>query len=95
MRPAVKGPTCTSVGPDNIINRIMNEPIHMPGFPEIIVTRAFCYQWLKSCGWDNFERGFGSIDYLAFGRETAYQPLTPERDRDRWLTEVRKEYLRS
>lgn len=74
---------------------LMNESIPMPGFPQIIVTRGFLYQWLKACGWPPCERGFGSMDYLVFGARVTAEPLTDETDRDYWLGQVRNDYMRA
>ena len=80
--------------PESLLTKIMAESIHMPGFPDIIVTRGFCYQWLTECGWSQSERGFGSLDYLVFAAPVAQFPLTRERQRDRLLKQVRPGYLR-
>lgn len=68
------------------IQRVVNEHVPMPGMPTIIVTRWFCYQWLKLvAGWNPCERGFGSIDYAAFGRPATTLPLTEDTERDKLL----------
>jgi hypothetical protein len=77
-----------------IMDNLMAESIHMPGFPQIIVTRGFCYQWLTACGWSQCERGFGSLDYLVFAAPIAGYPLTDEATRDSLLAQVRHSYLR-
>jgi hypothetical protein len=77
-----------------IMDLMMAEPIEMPGFPQIIVSRHFAYHWLKACGWDVSERGYGSLDYTIFAKQAVDYPLTDEAERDRWLGQVRNDYLR-
>lgn len=77
-----------------IFDKLMAEAVHMPGFLDIIVTRGFCYQWLKACGWSECERGFGSLDYTVFARPVAEYELTDEAMRDDLLEQVRPSYLR-
>lgn len=72
----------------------LSEPIALLGFPQIIATRAFVYEWLKARGWNPSERGFASLDYAAFGREAVNAPLTPEAERDALLAQVAKDYER-
>lgn len=70
----------------------MSEHVPMLGMPQVIVTRHFCYHWLKARGWNdgrpnstqrNYE--FQSLDYAAFGRTATSLPLTDEAERDRLL----------
>jgi len=77
-----------------IADLLMAEHVEMPGFPQIIVTRHFCYQWLKARGWDVCATGFGSLDYAAFGRSAVPYPLTDETERDYWLNKVADDYAR-
>lgn len=58
----------------------------MLGMPQIVVTRGFCYQWLKANGWDRKAKGFASLDYAAFGRPTTDAALTDEAERDSLLS---------
>jgi hypothetical protein len=53
----------------NVIDEIMDEPIRLPGAPQVIVTRGWAYQWLKGLGYPTDPRGrpFSSIDYMVFG----------------------------
>jgi hypothetical protein len=78
----------------NILTRIMDEHVEMPGFPQIIVARGFCYQWLKARGWKESERGFGSLDYTAFARRAVDLPLTNPTERDYLLKQVENDYRR-
>jgi hypothetical protein len=78
----------------DLITGIMMEHIQMPGFPQIIVTREFAYFWLKERGWSPRERGFGSLDYMSFGRNAINVPLTKESERDHWLGQAAKGYRR-
>jgi hypothetical protein len=78
----------------SIIDNLMAEPIHMPGFPQIIVTRHFLLHWLIGCGWSQRERGFASLDYMTFAPTVADEELTDEETRDRLLNQVRETYLR-
>lgn len=72
----------------------MAEPICMPGFPQIIVTRHFLLHWLIGCGWSQKERGFASLDYIVFSAPKVDYPITDETERDRLLGQVRETYLR-
>jgi hypothetical protein len=76
------------------VEHIMSEHVRMPGFPAIIVTRDFLYGFLIGCGWPRCERGFGSMDYMVFGREAVTEPLHDESERDYLLAQVRSGYLR-
>jgi hypothetical protein len=66
----------------------------MIGFPQIIVTRGWCYSFLRGHGWDTggdkSYRGprFDTADYAAFGHLTVDEPLTPDDERDYWLSQV-------
>ena len=52
----------------NIVDEIMNEPIRLPGAPQVIVTRGWAYQWLKRMGYNTDPKaGFASVDYMVFG----------------------------
>lgn len=52
----------------NIVDEIMNEPIRLPGAPQVIVTRGWAYQWLKKLGYPTDPRvGWGSVDSMVFG----------------------------
>jgi hypothetical protein len=52
----------------SIINEIMNEPIRLPGAPQVIVTRGWAYSWLKRLGYNTDPKaGFASVDYMVFG----------------------------
>lgn len=75
-----------------IVERLMGEHVPMLGMPQVIVTRAFCYQWLKARGWNDgrpnhSQNGycFQSLDYAAFGRAATSAPLTDDAERDRLL----------
>lgn len=80
--------------PHNLVSKIMVEVIKFPGFPEILVTRHFAYHWLKTCGWDAAERGFGSLDYIVFSKPAIDTPATPDDERDHYLSQVHHDYLR-
>lgn len=52
----------------NVLDEVMAEPIRLPGCPQIIVTRGWCYSWLKKLGYNTDPRaGFASVDYMVFG----------------------------
>jgi hypothetical protein len=78
----------------SLLTRIMAEHVEMPGFPQLIVTRGFIYQWLKSLGWDESERGFSSLDYTVFGRASVQAELTDEETRDHYLIPLQDVYER-
>lgn len=76
------------------MDRLMADHIEMPGFPQIIVTRHFAYQWLVACGWSQSETGCGSLDYAIFSKSAVSNELTDEETRDHFLAEVRPDYIR-
>lgn len=82
-------------GNREIATQLIGEAVEMLGFPQIIVTRDFVYQFLRGCGWCPCERGFGSIDYMAFGRKAVAGPPTDDATRDRLMTQVRNGYVRT
>lgn len=57
------------------MDRLMNEPVELPGCPELVVTRGFCYQFLKELGYP-LQGGFGSVDYMTFRRSAVNRPLS-------------------
>jgi len=54
----------------------LDEHIYLPGAPHIVVTRRYAYHWLLAAGCDPRERGFKSVDYLAFFPSPLDEPLT-------------------
>jgi|GEM_PF-5629683 len=73
---------------------VFQQHVHVQGYPQIVVTRLFYYQWLKKHGLRNpneMARGFDSLDYAAFGRPSTDAPLTEEKDRDQELRFLAKE----
>ena len=77
-----------------LMDLLMAEPICFPGFPQIIVTRHFAYQFLTECGWNQSERGYGSLDYMVFAAQEESEPLTGPIERDYQLGQVRPDYIR-
>lgn len=77
-----------------LLDAIMQEAIPMPGFPQLIVSRGWLYQWLVSCGWKMSERGYGSLDYIVFSTLKVANALTNIDERDYWLSQVRGAYDR-
>jgi len=56
----------------------MAEPMVLPGAPQIVVTRGWAYQFFtKTLGYNPSERGFGSVDYMVFGRSIATERCLP------------------
>jgi hypothetical protein len=55
---------------------IFDEPIRLPGCPQLIVTRGFAYAFLKDIGMDPTARGVGSLEHLVFIPSPATEPLT-------------------
>lgn len=84
------------------LSRIMEEPVRMPGYPQLVVKRGWLYQYLLACGWDASAKGFDSLEYIVFGRDVATEKrqealtLTDEAERDRCLynPHVREIYLK-
>jgi hypothetical protein len=61
----------------NFMDALMNEPIRLPGCPQMIVTRAFAYTWLRDeLGYDPKQRGVGSLDHMVFMPTPVDEPLT-------------------
>jgi hypothetical protein len=61
----------------NIMDTVMNEHIRLPGCPQIIVTRAFAWDWLQKVGYSPEDKGFGGLDYAVFHQLTpCEEPLT-------------------
>ena len=73
---------------------MMDDHIPMVGFPQIIVTRGWMYQWLKGLGWDESKHGYGELDYTVFEPKATSEPLTPVADRDYYMTPLREDYRR-
>lgn len=67
-----------------VMDQIMSEPVRFPGFPQIIVTRGWAYQYFVNHGWSPAERGFSSMEWMIFGtcRNAVNLPLTDEETRD-------------
>lgn len=59
----------------------LSEPVALPGMPDLIVTRAYVYQWAIDRGYPA-AGGFNSADYLAFGRPTSRYALDATDYRD-------------
>ena len=79
---------------NNLFQKLMDEHIEFPGFPQLIATRGFAYSWLSGCGWDKSERGYASLDYAVFSKKAVDIPLVDAEWRDRMLAQVREGYLR-
>lgn len=56
-----------------IVNEFMNEHIHLPGCPQVIVTRAWAHSWLVETGYDG---GWQSMDRMCFGAKETSEPLS-------------------
>jgi hypothetical protein len=59
-----------------IADTLMGEHIHLPGAPELIVTRAWAYAFWQRCGRPVANGGYDSADYLTFSGTTTDAPLT-------------------
>lgn len=70
------------------------EHVRMNGFPGIVVTRLFLYQFLLKQGWDPKPTGrLDSLDWWVWGAHKAVDAeLTDEKTRDRLLRKVRHMY---
>ena len=66
----------------NILDEIMDEPIRMPGVPQLIVTRGYAYQELKRLGYSERDKGFGGIDYMTMHQKPSDEPLADVETRD-------------
>lgn len=60
----------------NILDEVMAEHIHLPGCPELVVTRAFAYDWLQKVGYSPSGRGFASLDYAVFHQRPTDEELS-------------------
>ena len=71
----------------SFMDELMAEHITMPGCPDLIVTRADAYAFLKSLGYttDPRESQFGCVQYMVFNprRVALDEPLSPVEFRDR------------
>lgn len=78
-------PSRTRKSGKTLVREVFEEHVRLPGAPQIIVTRAFVYDWAIRMGFEA-QGGFASADYLAFGistRPTVDEPLTDLTD-PRW-----------
>jgi hypothetical protein len=66
-------------------DKVMSEAICFPGFPQIIVTRGYVYSYLTKLGWDQSERGYGSLDYTVFASPVVAATLTAPEIREHYL----------
>ncbi len=57
------------------MDALMAEPIQLPGCPQAIVTRDWCYAWLKKLGYP-LQGGFNSVEYMTFRRQAVNEMLT-------------------
>lgn len=80
--------------PNAHFQAIMDQVIEFPGFPQVLTTRGFAYSWLSERGWDQSERGYGSLDYAVFAKDAIKAPATPAAERDHWLGQVSADYAR-
>ena len=67
-----------------VMDVVMNEPISMPGCPDLIVTRAHAWHFLRSLGYQAVG-GFGSVDYMVMGGrnlQASKLPLTDDATRE-------------
>lgn len=92
---AVLAYACLTMKRQTLLTELMNEAVEFPGLPQIITTRGFAYQWLKDCGWNESERGYGSLDYIVFARKAVDLPLYDGVLRDNLLAQVRHDYIRN
>ncbi len=76
----------------NALDEIMSEPIKMPGFPQIIVTRGWLWKWLIGMGCNPRERGYGSVEWAVMDKPPVDAALTPETERDYFLLPLADEY---
>ncbi len=50
------------------MDELMSEPVRLCGCPQIVVTRAWAYNWyINRLGMDPRARGFGSAEHMTFG----------------------------
>jgi hypothetical protein len=71
------------------MNELMAEPIAMPGAPDLIVTRGQAYDFLKAEGYP-LVGGFGSVDYMVFGRKPSDRVLSSDEERARYFAAMRQ-----
>lgn len=69
-----------------ILDKLMAEHIPLPGCPDIIVTRAYAWQYLLDLGFDPCENG--AMDYMVFVPAAVPLELTPEDERDRMVEDI-------
>jgi hypothetical protein len=80
----------------SILEAVMNEHIRLAGCPQLIVTREWACAWLVKMGYPP-HGGFGSADYMAFGRPEIKEELTDMDDPNvkKFLTAVEEEVRRA
>jgi hypothetical protein len=67
---------------------VLGEHIHMPGVPQLIVTRAFAWQWWVGHGWPGPKHGIGSLDHRVYLPAPVDDPLTDVETRDQTMESV-------
>ena len=58
------------------MSELFAEHIPMPGCPQMIVTRAFLYNFLCDCGWDPTAQGIGSLEWTVMHHAPVADLLT-------------------
>jgi hypothetical protein len=81
-----ENPVSVSRG-SRFLNEFMSEHIHVPGVPQLVVTRGFLYRYLRGLGWSDSERGIGSLDWTVLAARKTDEPLTDPEIRDEFLAE--------
>lgn len=76
----------------SFIDEIMNEPIRMPGFPALIVTRAEARAWFRRAGWNLDQRTEEgqSVDRMVFLPASVDEPLSDVDYRDHIFAELKR-----
>ena len=71
-------------------DELFSEHIHMPGFPQLIVTRARARRWFKEIGWNLDQRTpeGQSVDRMVFLPAALDEPLTDEETCEYWLAQM-------
>ena len=75
----------------SIVQQVMDEPIRMPGCPDLIVRRREAYALLVELGYSTDPRDrFASVDYMVFGKPRVDLPLSAPDLRDRMFDVMRR-----
>lgn len=72
-----------------VIDKIFEEHICLPGYPQVVVTRGWAYRWFRDAvGLDTRQRGRGSLDSIVHCAPRTRLPLTDLSNYDCRLAQI-------